>query len=162
MDEPRWLSAQERALWLTLVAVVETVPAAIDAQLRRDHGLTRFEYYVLVMLSEHEDETRPMTDLALLTNGSLSRLSHAVTKLQKKGWITRQPSPADRRTQLVSLTALGRDRLVDAAPSHVEEVRRVFFDALPPGSVVALTQMLGPVVASGPEGAACGSETSPG
>ena len=53
MDEPRWLSAQERALWLTLVAVVETVPAAIDAQLRRDHGLTRFEYYVLVMLSEH-------------------------------------------------------------------------------------------------------------
>lgn len=159
MSEPRWLSSEERELWLTVMALIETVPSTIDAQLRRDHGLTRFEYYVLVMLSEHPEGTRPMSDLALLTNGSLSRLSHAVTKLEGKGLIARAPSPTDRRTQLASLTEVGREHLVAAAPSHVEQVRRVFFDALPAGAVTRLTQLLRPVV--DPDGGPCPSGGAP-
>ncbi len=162
MTDPRWLSEQERELWLTLAAVTQIVPAAIEAQLRRDHGLTRFEYYVLVMLSEHEDQTRPMSDLALLTNGSLSRLSHAVTKMEKRGLITRAPSPTDRRTQLITLAAPGREQLVAAAPAHVEEVRRVFFDALPEGAVAQLTQLLRPVVTSATKDGPCPQEPSSG
>jgi len=146
MSEPRWLDEHEHLAWLNLLTVMEMVPAAVDAQLRRDHGITRFEYYVLAMLSDREDGTRPMTDLSVLTNGSLSRLSHAVAKLEGRGWVTRRPSQEDRRTSLVTLTAEGMALLVRAAPSHVEEVRRLLFDVIPASAVPVLSEILSPVV----------------
>jgi hypothetical protein len=75
LSDVRWLNAQEHEAWLILLTLMETIPAALDAKLRRDHAMTRLEYYVLAMLSDREDGTRPMTDLAIMTNGSLSRLS---------------------------------------------------------------------------------------
>jgi DNA-binding MarR family transcriptional regulator len=153
MSDVHWLNEDEHEAWLILLALMETIPAAVDAQLRRDHGMTRFEYYVLAMLSDREDGTRPMTDLAVMTNGSLSRLSHAVGKLEKHGWVTRCPSAQDRRTSMVSLTDAGYACLEAAAPSHVAEVRRILFDALPAGSVTQLSEILRPVVvARTPEG----------
>lgn len=147
MDEPHWLNASEHDAWLALLATMEMVPAAIDAQLRRDHGITRFEYYVLAMLSDQDDGALPMTSLAVLTNGSLSRLSHAVEKLEKRGWVSRRRLPHDRRTTVVVLTEAGRELLATAAPSHVEEVRRLVFEVIPADRVALLTEILSPVVA---------------
>lgn len=147
VTEPRWLNAQEAEAWLALLPVLELVPAAIDAQLRRDHGITRFEYNVLAMLSASDDGTRPMTDLALMTNGSLSRLSHAVGKLVTRGWLHRYPFMEDRRISLISLTEEGRAVLVEAAPSHVEEVHRLVFDVIAPSKLALLTEIMLPVAA---------------
>ena len=49
--EPRWLDAEERQAWLALASTLNRLPAALDAQLRRDAGITHFEYQVLAPLS---------------------------------------------------------------------------------------------------------------
>ena len=87
--EPHWLNNDERGLWMRLHGLSESLLSDVDSQLRRDAGLTRYEYYVLAMLSESPTRSRLMSDLALATNGSLSRLSHAAAKLEANGWLTR-------------------------------------------------------------------------
>jgi DNA-binding MarR family transcriptional regulator len=98
------------------------------------------------MLSETEGRTLPMSELAARTNASLSRLSHVVSKLEKRGWVARCPSPASRRVTLVRLTEEGWDVLVAAAPGHVETVRALVFDDLTPDDVAALHRIAGHIV----------------
>ena len=128
--EPQWLDAEERAAWLRLSAVAELLPAALDTQLRRDSGLTHFEYFVMAMLSEAPERTLRMTALAHRTNGTLPRLSHVVARLEDRGLVERFPCPQDRRATNARLTATGWDTLVDAAPGHVNTVRQLVLDPL--------------------------------
>jgi DNA-binding MarR family transcriptional regulator len=128
--EPRWLDDEERDTWLAFAGVLVLLGPALDAQLQRDAGLSHFEYQVLAMLSEAPQRTVRMGDLAALANGSLSRLSHVVTRLEKRGWVTRGPDPTNRRVTLATLTDDGWAKVVDTAPGHVEEVRRLVFDPL--------------------------------
>jgi DNA-binding MarR family transcriptional regulator len=130
--EPRWLSAEERAGWLALVGVLVRLPAALDAQLQRDAGLNHFEYTVLVALSEADGRVLRMSDLAVFTGGSLSRLSHVVTRMERRGWVRREPCPTDGRFTNAVLTDAGWDKMVATAPGHVEHVRRLVVDALTP------------------------------
>ena len=102
--DPRWLTSQERASWLSLAAMMIKLPCALDAQLQRDAGLSHFEYQVLAGLSEAPDRSLRMSDLAVLANGSLSRLSHVVNRLERRGWVRRAADPADGRFTLATLT----------------------------------------------------------
>lgn len=129
-DAPRWLTADERRAWLALSGMTIRLQAALDRQLRRDSGLRLFEYLALAALSEAPERTRRMSDLADLTQGSLSRLSQAVTRMERAGWVRRHPDPGDGRVTLVSLTDRGWDTLAAAAPGHVAEVRRLAIDPL--------------------------------
>jgi DNA-binding MarR family transcriptional regulator len=122
--ETAWLTEDERAAWLRLIAVVELLPGVLDAQLRADSGLTHFEYFVLAMLSEAPERTLRMTSLAQRTNATLSRLSHVVNRLEDRGLVERFPCPEDGRATNARLTPTGWDLVVDAAPGHVETVRR--------------------------------------
>jgi DNA-binding MarR family transcriptional regulator len=128
----RWLSAEERAAWVRLVAVVELLPGVLDAQLRRDSGLRHFEYFGLAMLSEAPARTLRMTALAQRTNATLTRLSHSVRRLEERGLVERFPCPEDGRATNARLTPAGWDVVAEAAPGHVENVRRHVIDALPP------------------------------
>lgn len=127
---PRWLDADERAAWIRLAAVSELLPAALDAQLRRDAELTHFEYWVLSMLSEAEDRTLRMTALAERASASLSRLSHVASRLEQRGLIERFPCPEDRRATNARLTAEGWEKVVESAPGHLEAVRHYVIDGL--------------------------------
>ena len=82
--DTRWLDDDEQKAFLGLVAVAELLPGALDAQLRRDSGLTHFEYLVLAMLSESPERTLRMTSLAQRTNATLTRLSRTTR------WTTRR------------------------------------------------------------------------
>lgn len=128
--DTRWLDAQERAAWLRLVAVVELLPGVLDAQLRRDSGLSHFDYFVLAMLSEAPGRTLRMTALARRTSATLPRLSHVVQRLEARGLVERFPCPQDRRATNAQLTALGWDAVVAAAPGHVANVREHVLDPL--------------------------------
>jgi DNA-binding MarR family transcriptional regulator len=139
--EANWLDDGERAAWLRLVAVVELLPGALDAQLRRESHLTHFEYFVLAMLSETQDRTLRMTALAQRTNATLPRLSHVVRRLEERGLVERFPCPEDRRATNARLTAAGWDEVVAAAPGHVTAVRRHVFDALQPAQVAQLSEI---------------------
>jgi len=129
-DEPRWLDPQERQAWLALVSVLVRLGPALDAQLRRDAGISHFEYTVLASLSEAPGRTLRMSALAALAEGSLSRLSQVVARLEKQGWLRRAPDPVDGRYTLAILTDAGWDKVVATAPGHVTEVRRLVLDPL--------------------------------
>jgi DNA-binding MarR family transcriptional regulator len=139
--EPNWLEPDERAAWLRLMAVVELLPAALDSQLRREAGVTHFEYFVLAMLSEADDRTLRMTALAQRTNATLPRLSHVVRRLEDRGLVERFPCPQDKRATNARLTPDGMEAVVAAAPGHVGAVRRLVFDALDARQVAQLREL---------------------
>jgi DNA-binding MarR family transcriptional regulator len=139
--DPRWLDEDERAAWLRLIAVTELLPAALDAQLRRDAHLTHYDYFVLAMLSEAPDRTLRMTALAQRTNATLPRLSHVVRRLEDRNLVERFPCPEDKRATNTRLTPTGWDAVVAAAPGHVDAVRSHVFDVLEPAQVTQLQQI---------------------
>ncbi|HEY1706004.1 MAG TPA: MarR family transcriptional regulator [Trebonia sp.] len=126
--EPRWLDADERKTWLALISMMIKLPAALDAQLQRDVKLSNFEYQVLAGLSESPGRTLRMGVLAAFADGSLPRVSQVVGRLERRGLVRRHPDPDDGRYILATLTDEGMDLLAEAAPGHVETVRRLVFD----------------------------------
>ena len=114
------------------------IPGALDAQLQRDAGLSHFEYMVLSRLSEAPERTLRMSDLAVLANGSLSRLSHVVTRLERRGWARRAACPGDGRYTNAVLTGEGWDKVAATAPGHVAGVRQLVVDALTAEQVTQL------------------------
>jgi DNA-binding MarR family transcriptional regulator len=129
-QEPRWLDAEERQAWLALASTLNRLPAALDAQLRRDAGISHFEYQVMDLLSEAPGRTLRMSELATMAEGSLPRLSQVTARLEQHGWVRRTPDPADGRYTLATLTDQGLAKVTEAAPGHVQEVRRLVFDPL--------------------------------
>jgi len=144
--EPRWLSPEERRLWMRLIGLTTLLPGAVEVQLKRDVGVSLFEYHVLAMLSEGEEHTRSMSELAFWSNASLSRLSHVVTRLEKQGWVRREACATDGRATNAVLTEAGFAHLEAHAPAHVEEVRRIVFDGLTEDEVVATGEVLGKIL----------------
>lgn len=130
-----WLSEDERAAWLRLVAIAELLPGVLDSELRAEAGLSHFEYFVLAMLSESSERTLRMTALAQRTNATLPRLSHVVRRLEDRGLVERRPCPEDGRATNAVLTPAGWDAVVAAAPGHVDTVRRRVVDRLTPEQV---------------------------
>jgi DNA-binding MarR family transcriptional regulator len=145
-DTTRWLDDDERRAWLRLAGVMLKLAPALDSQLQRDSDMTHFDYLCLAMLSEAQDQTLRMSVLAAQVNASLSRLSHVVTKLELRGWVQRLPCPDSRRVTMAHLTDEGWKVLAEAAPGHVETVRSLVFDGLPPEDVAALERIAGHVV----------------
>jgi DNA-binding MarR family transcriptional regulator len=137
-DEVPWLDHDELATWISFSAMTQTLLAALDAQLKRDAGLNQFEYYVMASLSEAPDRSMRLSDLAVFAQGSLSRLSHAVSRLEKAGWVERRPSTDDPRSTDAHLTAAGMRKVRQSAPGHVREVRRLVLDPLTGQQVAAL------------------------
>lgn len=138
METP-WLDDEQLDSWVKLVAVVELLPGVLDSQLRREAGLTHFEYFVLAMLSEATDSTLRMTSLAQRTNATLPRLSHVVKRLEEKGLVERFPCPEDGRATNARITRLGMAQVVAAAPGHAANVRRHVIDVLTPEQLQQLS-----------------------
>jgi DNA-binding MarR family transcriptional regulator len=100
----------------------------MEAQLQRESGLSFVEYHTLAMLSEQPHHTIRMSRLADLTNASLSRLSHLVTRLERRRFIRRESDPDNGRFTNAVLTDEGYEKLVAAAPAHVTQVRELILD----------------------------------
>jgi DNA-binding MarR family transcriptional regulator len=128
--EPRWLDDTEQRAWRAFLRAATAVDEALDRQLQRDAGMPHAYYQVLAMLSEAPQRTLRMSQLAEVTTSSASRLSHAVARLEEKGWVRREKHPTDRRGALAVLTDQGWAALVAAAPGHVAAVREAVFDRL--------------------------------
>jgi DNA-binding MarR family transcriptional regulator len=150
----RWLDDEEMTAWLRLVGVVELLPGILDTQLRRDAGVTHYEYYVLAMLSEAPQRTLRMTALAQRTNATLPRLSHVVKRLEDRGLVERFPCPEDARATNARLTAEGWKKIKATAPGHVDTVREHVIDVLTPEQISQLADIAGAILESiDPDGA---------
>ncbi|TKJ99318.1 MarR family transcriptional regulator [Plantibacter flavus] len=141
MTDTRWLSDDEQRSWVRFAAVLELLPAALDLQLTRDEHLTHFDYFTLAMLSETPGRTLRTSALAARTNATLPRLSRVLTRLEEAGFVARTPCPEDRRATNVTLTDAGWDKVVQAAPGHVEHVRSLVLDALTPRQIEQLGEI---------------------
>jgi DNA-binding MarR family transcriptional regulator len=127
-EPTRWLTADEEAAWRAFANVLVRLPWALECQLQRDAGLSFIEYHALAMLSEQPGHTLRMSQLAALTNASLSRLSHLIKRLEARELVRREPDASDGRYTNAVLTKAGHQHLVAAAPAHVEWVRRLVID----------------------------------
>ncbi|MEU4426628.1 MarR family winged helix-turn-helix transcriptional regulator [Actinoplanes sp. NPDC024001] len=138
-----WLSDGERHAWMALTTVLMSLPPAIDAQLKRDAGINFFEYQILSSLSHAPDRSVRMSALAHLAAGSLSRLSHAVSRLERQGWVERRnvETPHEARCVVAVLTDAGMAMVERTAPGHVREARRLVFEALSPEQVAQLEKI---------------------
>jgi len=135
----RWLTVAEVDCWLSVVRLMTWLPWSIDQQLRRDSNLRMLEYQVMARLSQSPERTLRMSALADLANASLSRLSHLVTRLERRGLVRREPDPADARFTHAILTDQGFQTLAEAAPAHVAHVRSLVIDVLSPEQLGCLS-----------------------
>src|SRR3954469_12093279 len=134
-----WLDDAELEAWLALASVMTRLPALLDAQLQRDSDLTFFDYMVLASLSGAPDRTRQMSELSSMTSSSLSRLSHAVSRLEKQRFVKRSRCTGGvGRATNATLTKAGVAKIESAAPGHVRTVRDLLFDALTGRDISAL------------------------
>lgn len=125
-------TAEELEIWSSVATLLEWLPAALDAQMQRDSQISHFEYGILFALSQAAEETLAMKELAGFANSTLSRLSRAVARLERQGWVTRRPDPGDGRTTIASLTDSGFAAMRAATPKHVAFVRSIVFESLTP------------------------------
>ena len=133
--EPRWLDADEQRTWRAAMYSWMLLEDRLDRELTRETGISHAYYEILVQLSETEGRSLRMSELADRCLSSRSRLSHAVSRLEERGWVRRQVCEDDGRGQLAVLTDDGFAALEAAAPVHVESVRRHLFDQLTPEQV---------------------------
>jgi DNA-binding MarR family transcriptional regulator len=162
-----WLDDEQLRDWKALVGLLMTLPPALDAQLKRDTGLNMFEYHVLAALSEAPNGALPMSELAVMSRGSRSRLSHAVSRLESAGWVDRRSCAEAGLRTAAHLTDAGRRKLEESAPGHAREARRLVVDLLTPeqlsslgSSARAIVQLTAPELADrmADDHAACGEE----
>jgi DNA-binding MarR family transcriptional regulator len=142
-----WLDDAQQNAWRKLIEVVELLPGALDSQLRRDSDLSHFDYFTLAMLSEAPDRTLRMTALAELTNATLPRLSHVVSRLEERGYVERAACPQDRRATNATLTDAGWRKVVATAPGHVDTVRGIVFSQLDGADVADLDRVMARILA---------------
>ena len=129
-EAPRWLDAEEMAAWLPLMRVLHLLPQQLDRQLREQAGINHNYYMIMVALSAQPDRAMTLSSLARSVGMIPSRLTHALSWLESRGWVERRPCETDKRAQFAWLTGDGLQALERAAPGHVTEVRRTVFDVL--------------------------------
>jgi DNA-binding MarR family transcriptional regulator len=136
----RWLNPDEERAWRAFRRVMVTVQTGTARDLAAI-GLSEPDYEVLSTLSERPGHTSTLGEQADKMGWSRSRLSRHATRMEARGLLRRTPDPTDGRGCLLVLTAQGLDALEDAAPAHVESVRRHFIDRLAPEDLAALEQI---------------------
>lgn len=125
----RWLTPEQQRLWRAYLRGASLLVEALDRDLQR-HGVSLSEYEILAMLSESAGGHLRMSALADLVLQSRSRITHTAARLERRGWVRRQPSPEDRRGVELWLMPAGRERLDELSPVHVESVRTHLIDRL--------------------------------
>ena len=143
-----WLEGDEQRAWLAYIRVQLRLAYEMNRQLLADSGLSLPDYDVLAGLSVADGGRMQVTVLAAQIGWERSRVSHHVRRMSARGLVTYGLSAADRRVTEVGLTGRGRQALEEAAPGHVDLVRRLFFGGLPDGLVGPLGEALESVYAN--------------
>lgn len=148
MNEPSpWLAPESEQLWRRWVRLNALLPVALHRELQADADLSLPDFEVLVQLTDHPDERVRVTDLARGLNWERSRLSHHVTRMERRGLVRREECQQDARGAWVVLTKHGRAAIVQAAPGHVATVRRLIFDAMTQQEADVMARVIDKVLA---------------
>lgn len=118
----------------------------INRDLASDSGLSEPDYDVLSNLSETPSRRARLTELANHMRWSTSRLSHHITRMQQRGLVAREECEDDGRGSVIVLTDHGIRTIEEAAPLHVDSVRRHFIDLLSEDQIKVLGDITHTVV----------------
>ncbi|WP_206184874.1 MarR family winged helix-turn-helix transcriptional regulator [Thermoactinospora rubra] len=146
VDRPRWLSKEEDRAWRGYRRMQLLLNRQIARDLARDAGLSEADYDVLSNVSEAPGGSMRLTELARHMRWSKSRLSHHITRMEQRGLVVRGEVASDARGSVISLTDRGLETIRQAAPGHVESVRRHFVDLLTPAQLAAFAEISWTVV----------------
>ncbi|GAA0949017.1 MarR family winged helix-turn-helix transcriptional regulator [Actinocorallia libanotica] len=138
MSDIRWLDDDEQRAWRAYLRLQGSLGAELNRRLQASSGLSLADYDVLVRLTDAPDGRLRPYELQRELHWEQSRLSHHLGRMQKRGLVRREECDEDRRGAYVLLTEAGREAITQAAPDHVETVRRLFIDALSPEQLRAL------------------------
>lgn len=147
MTGSRWLDDDEQRAWRAFLRMQAQLTAQLSRQLQADSGLSLADYEVLVQLTDVPDGRIRPYELQRNLQWEQSRLSHHLTRMQRRGLITREECTEDGRGAFVVLTDAGRQAITAAAPGHVAAVRRLFFDGLTRDQIATLQRVSQQVLA---------------
>ena len=147
-QEAPWLDLDEQKAWRTYLFTTTRLKDRLSQALEQNPSidLSLAEYEILVRLSESENESVRMSELAQQVVHSRSRLTHTVARMEKRGLVARERSVADGRGRIAVLTTAGRELLEKAAPIHVASVRELLLDRLGREDFLALARILDKLV----------------
>ncbi|HHU66263.1 MAG TPA: MarR family transcriptional regulator [Corynebacterium sp.] len=147
-SDVEWLSDQESETWMNVWSFHVWLPSRLEAQLKRDAGISHYDYFALVQLWKAPQHVLRMSELAATSDMTLSHLSRVITRLEKQDLVRRLPDPGDGRSTLAELTSDGLALFEQAAPGHVSEVRRLIFDNLEPEEQRHFSEAMSKIVAA--------------
>lgn len=130
MTDVPWLDKHQQRVWRSWLQVNIRLNAALHRQMQADAGLSLPDFEVLVLLTDDPAERIRVSDMARALQWERSRLSHHLTRMEKRGLVERAECPEDGRGAVVLLTPAGREAIEQAAPAHVRTVRALFVDRL--------------------------------
>ncbi len=142
MVDAQWLDTREARLWQSYCDTYRELMRALEARLIGNSGLSGADYALLHPLSEAEDGVLRTRDLGKSVGWERSRLSHQVSRMEKRGLVCREECASDARGSMVRLTELGWKAIEAAAPDHVAAVRGYFFDHLTAAEQTQLAGLL--------------------
>ncbi|MEV5386241.1 MarR family transcriptional regulator [Streptomyces sp. NPDC052721] len=148
MAETWWLNDEEQRTWRSFLLASRLVLDRVERQLKQDADISFAYFEILTRLSEAPERRMRMADLAAACVFDRSRLSHAIDRLVRDGWVRRVPCPSDARGQMAELTDEGMEKVRQAARDHAEQVRSLLFDRLTQDQQTAL-QEISEVLATG-------------
>ena len=146
-DESPWLPAEAQQLWRRWLRLNALLPGVLHRELQADAGLSLPDFDVLVQLTDRSDARVRVSDLARGLHWERSRVSHHVTRMERRGLVRREECRDDGRGAWVVLTEEGRAAIGHAAPAHVATVRRLVFDALTPLETEVMAEVIEKVLA---------------
>ncbi len=145
--EVRWLSVDEQRLWRRWLLLNNRLSATVQRELQDDSGLSNADFEVLVNLTDNPDGRIRVTDLATKMVWERSRLSHQVTRMERRALVERVECKEDGRGAWIVITPSGRTAIEKAAPGHVETVRTLVFDSLTGDDVSSLATLVDKLLA---------------
>lgn len=148
VPEDPWLTSEQHKVWLNIWSLRVWLPAQLDAQLKADSGLSHFEYFTMAQISMAPEKQIRMSELAELSDMTLSHLSRVVSRLEKAGWVSRIPDREDGRATVAVLTEAGWGKVQEAAPGHVWKVRELVFNNLSDDELKGLDTALEKIVSA--------------
>ena len=146
-NDVRWLSAGEQRAWRAWLDAHAALSARLNKELQANSGLSLSDYDVLVHLTDVPERRLRSFELGDSLQWEKSRVSRQVARMAERGLVAKEEVPEDGRGAYVVLTAAGRKAIEEAAPAHVELVRRLLFDGLTADQVRTLETIAGSVVA---------------
>ncbi|MFF5408489.1 MarR family winged helix-turn-helix transcriptional regulator [Streptomyces misionensis] len=142
MEEgPRWLSPVEEQAWRGMLRMHDLLVNRAGRTLQSKFGLSATDYSVLAELTRARGDRLRVLELAKVLGWEKSRVSHHLSRMAKRGLIAREECVDDGRGAYIMVTPAGREALENAAPQHVEDVRRLFLDCLSPGQITLLAEI---------------------